>query len=1271
MPRIVPLQLLKCLKVLLDDNGGILSIGEVKRIAGLMNRYSKKLVSKCIYVQILKVTKTELLGEFMGVGGWSLVYNWLNDAIRAMNWPLVQEILELLLLCPVDVDRLKINSAPKLVKGLCRDGGNEGVRILAKRLVEQWLKVVTENTTSAQVENAQQQTITNVPAAASVQTTPVVRQEPKIIPPPAEPIKIKAPVVSVRQSSNIVEEDPLADVADVPTETSSYTPTSAQKKANEAGLVFKLVIKDGQQVLAKVPKTAQVTPTVVHEEENERDNVEEEVEDEAEAEAENAEGEVEVDHDAEGDVEAEPENEEQEVEEEVDSGAAATVVEEEEETRTSLDKPDKESESSADDETRTPPYNDKVDVVEKSSDRKKSIDSEGDKSEIKEAKSSKEGRESKNKEKEQKVDKDREKDRKSSSSSHKSSSHKSKTSSSSSKSKSSSSSSSHRSSGDKHRSDKERSSSSKDKDRKEGSSSNKHKSSSSSSKSSSSTSSKDKHRDKDKDKSSNSSSSSISTTTSHKKDKEREKEIQAEKDKDTISKLTQPSIDKLGRIPKKPKDESESETVKPASITIPSKKASMSIEIRRDSDKTKTVKTYKSQFRSHGLTEEAPPPPSRKGLKKPISIASAPGTVIPASLPSSLKRPSPPPSSSDSPTQKKSKIDMNNLSVANEKPGAIKLIAPKKIQTLVETNLFSDALSAATGPKKITKRKRSTTPAPGGQTKEGPSPPTSPDGPKVAPLKFYQDTLDESKSDEKSDKENDVKEQNSKTEDLDAADKGNSTEDDDDIPLKKVKEDIEQKVLREQKAADDGDVTPSTASGSVDITGSDAEEDAATKEAKTDVVEEEEARKPPGPGCGPNGPPGVLMLHRRKGPKKKLTWRTQEHLEQIRYFELDENERVNVTKAQSFMDMKNLERYSERDAFNIARRGFTHDDNMRPQTEWRPLIEVDGVPPHPNGNQSKQRKVQADRELTTLRALYFSHSMIPDSPAEAELEPHFAYDVPVIPLEDITGNPDAVSDYTNMPWPEPKGSPKYPENNIANNTAKLTNAQVNASLPPNNVNAFPAFMPQYAAASANNMHASQMQMPRPVPGVATAAAAAVAAAAVAAAAVSAGSHPAWQGGNFNGPLAAIGGPSVAQQQQNLLGAFGPAAGNPQWQMHGGQYGPAQGPFNNGPNFGPMGMMAPRVMANMAAANIFERNNMNNSHHNNNQNRNHNSGNWRTGSNFQDNSGSGGNWRSGGGGQNRGGGGGGNNNNGVCKAYMRGHCRLGKSCKFIHPKSKRI
>nr|XP_014103243.2 serine/threonine-protein phosphatase 1 regulatory subunit 10 [Bactrocera oleae]XP_014103245.2 serine/threonine-protein phosphatase 1 regulatory subunit 10 [Bactrocera oleae]XP_014103246.2 serine/threonine-protein phosphatase 1 regulatory subunit 10 [Bactrocera oleae]XP_036214562.1 serine/threonine-protein phosphatase 1 regulatory subunit 10 [Bactrocera oleae]XP_036214563.1 serine/threonine-protein phosphatase 1 regulatory subunit 10 [Bactrocera oleae]XP_036214564.1 serine/threonine-protein len=1237
MPRIVPLQLLKCLKVLLDDNGGILSIGEVKRIAGLMNRYSKKLVSKCIYVQILKVTKTELLGEFMGVGGWSLVYNWLNDAIRAMNWPLVQEILELLLLCPVDVDRLKINSAPKLVKGLCRDGGNEGVRILAKRLVEQWLKVVTENTTTAQVESSPQQSVIgaatpNVSTIPAIQTTPAIRQDSKIPQTSSIPLKVKGPAVVQRSLSNSAEQDPLADVTDVPPEPSTYAPTPAQKKASEAGLVFKLVYKDGQQVLTQVPKTNQLGSSAVDVEQNVQRK---ENEDDCKT----------MDHDGNmnGDTEAEGGTAAQE-EEENDRTADSTIIEEEDDTRTSTDKQDKDSESSADEESQTTSNSNMLSLEQSATIRKKSIDTESEKSISREHRSSKDSRDSKNRDKENKSDKD--KDRKSSSSStHKSSSHKSK-SSSSSKSKSSSSSSSRRSSSDKHRSDKDRSSSSKDKDRKEGSSSSssssKHRSSSSTSKSSSSTSSKDKHRDKDKDKSANTSSSS------HKKEKEREKETPSDKDKESNSKLLSTS-DKLGRIPKKHKDESETDVTKPTSITIPSKKASMSIEIRRDSEKAKTVKTYKSQFRSHGLTEEAPPPPSRKGLKKPVSSVSAPGTVIPTSLPSSLKRPSPPPSSSDSPTQKKSKIDINNLTVANEKPGAIKLIAPKKIQTLVETNIFSDALSAATGPKKVAKRKRPTTPGPG-QNKEGPSPPTSPDAPKVAPLKFYQDTLDESKSEDKSDKENDSKDNNNKSEDLDSADKGNSTEDDDDIPLKKVKEDIEQKVLREQKTGDDSsDAAVTKTGGSVDITGSDGEEDVATKSS------EEDAPKPPGPGCGPNGPPGVLMLHRRKGPKKKLTWRPQDQLEQIRYFELDETERVNVTKAQSFMDMKNLERFSERDAINIARRGFTHEDNMRPLTEWRPLIEVDGVPPHPNGNQSKQRKVQAEREMTTLRALYFSHSMIPDSPAEAELEPHFAVDIPVIPLEDITGNPDAVSDYTNMPWPEPKTSPKSTEN-ILPTIGNLPTAQVN-TLPPNNLNTYPGFMPQYAGVATNNLLATQMQMPRPVPTPAAAS----------------GPHPAWQTGNFNGNLAMgplAGGPPV--QPQNMLGPFGPGAGNPQWQLHGGnQYGPAQGPFNNAPNFGPMGLLPPRVMPNMAPANLFERNNMNH-HNNNNQNRN-NGGNWRTGSNFQDNNG-GGNWRSGGGGggQNRGGGGGGgNSNNGVCKAFMRGHCRLGKSCKFIHPKSKRI
>lgn len=90
-----------------------------------MDKFSKKLVSKCIYIQICKCTETELLDQFMAAGGWSLAHNWLSDGILSQNWALVCELLELLLLCPVDVARLKSNSAPKLVKQLSKDGSQE------------------------------------------------------------------------------------------------------------------------------------------------------------------------------------------------------------------------------------------------------------------------------------------------------------------------------------------------------------------------------------------------------------------------------------------------------------------------------------------------------------------------------------------------------------------------------------------------------------------------------------------------------------------------------------------------------------------------------------------------------------------------------------------------------------------------------------------------------------------------------------------------------------------------------------------------------------------------------------------------------------------------------------------------------------------------------------------------------------------------------------------------------------------------------------------
>lgn len=95
-----------------------------------MTKFSKKLVSKCIYIQILKRTETDLLGLFMGSGGWVLVHMWLTESIVAKNWPLVKELLELLLLCPVDIERLKTNNCPKLVKELSKDDNHFGKIII-------------------------------------------------------------------------------------------------------------------------------------------------------------------------------------------------------------------------------------------------------------------------------------------------------------------------------------------------------------------------------------------------------------------------------------------------------------------------------------------------------------------------------------------------------------------------------------------------------------------------------------------------------------------------------------------------------------------------------------------------------------------------------------------------------------------------------------------------------------------------------------------------------------------------------------------------------------------------------------------------------------------------------------------------------------------------------------------------------------------------------------------------------------------------------------
>lgn len=297
-----------------------------------------------------------------------------------------------------------------------------------------------------------------------------------------------------------------------------------------------------------------------------------------------------------------------------------------------------------------------------------------------------------------------------------------------------------------------------------------------------------------------------------------------------------------------------------------------------------------------------------------------------------------------------------------------------------------DAISAATNKKEVRKRKRIPSAKDSENAEKSASAkPASKEASKTveaAPLRFYQDTLTES------DAKDEIK---SESMDIDN-DAGETKEI---KPKKEGENDDEIKAENEQSNENTSE--------------------------ETEDEPMEEVRQP-GIGCGPNGPPGVLTIHRRKNkPKKSIRWKPQESLEEIRYFELDETERVNVTKT--FFDMKQMERVSEREAFLIKKN--TNEDTMTEQMAWAPLILIEDVPEHQPGSGSKEKDVQAEREKTCLKTIYFNRSMIPDSPSEPDVIAYQNVEPQTIPLYDVTGNPDAVHDFTNMPWPEAKASPPH------------------------------------------------------------------------------------------------------------------------------------------------------------------------------------------------------------------------------------------------------
>lgn len=196
-----------------------------------MTKFSKKLVSKCIYIEILKCSETDLLCQFMQAGGWTLVHLWLTDAIASQNWSLVHEILELLLLCPVDVERLKSNTAPKLVKQLTKDEHPPQVKLLAETLVQQWLRIVRGEAQPSGNTSTSDGTSDNEDASQDVPET-LLKEEEEVVEetPVQEKIVLK---LSVKDGKNVIIKKSESTPKEVKTEVVVETELENLKESEE------------------------------------------------------------------------------------------------------------------------------------------------------------------------------------------------------------------------------------------------------------------------------------------------------------------------------------------------------------------------------------------------------------------------------------------------------------------------------------------------------------------------------------------------------------------------------------------------------------------------------------------------------------------------------------------------------------------------------------------------------------------------------------------------------------------------------------------------------------------------------------------------------------------------------------------------------------------------------------------------------------------------------------------------------------------------------
>lgn len=124
----------------------------------------------------------------------------------------------------------------------------------------------------------------------------------------------------------------------------------------------------------------------------------------------------------------------------------------------------------------------------------------------------------------------------------------------------------------------------------------------------------------------------------------------------------------------------------------------------------------------------------------------------------------------------------------------------------------------------------------------------------------------------------------------------------------------------------------------------------------------------------------LCLIRPRNRPRKTVRWKDDDELKEFHFFEMDETERVNVTKQKDFTELSQHEKAIER---SYHRRKEEEEEEER-NKQWRLykiIFSKDALPPAIN---SAEKEIQEERESTVLGLFLPPGANLPDFPIEPD-----------------------------------------------------------------------------------------------------------------------------------------------------------------------------------------------------------------------------------------------------------------------------------------------